>query len=184
MITQSEYEAAQRRAAAILRKTGVRLREDELARIAVADFGLGELLTCGAQILTLLDTEEIAVKLIVLFPAQTLPEHRHPPLGNYPGKAETLRCEWGEAYLYTPGVPAPEFRAEVPAHRRETYTVWNEHVLTPGEQVTLPPNQLHWFQGGPRGAVVWSFSSRAVDTQDVFTDPEIQRETVVGRDAS
>jgi D-lyxose ketol-isomerase len=163
----------------MLQNTGVRLREAELGGIAVADFGLGELSTSGGQILTLLDTEEIAVKLIVLFSGQTLPEHRHPPLGDYPGKAETLRCEWGEAYLYTSGAPTSEPKAEVPSHRRETYTVWHEQVLNPGDQVTLPPNQLHWFQGGVCGAVVWSFSSRAVDTQDIFTDPDIRRETVV-----
>ena len=184
MITRSEYGDAQRRAAVILRKTGIRLREDELARIAVADFGLGAVSTSGAQILTLLDTEEIAVKLIVLFSGQTLPEHRHPPLGDYPGKAETLRCEWGEVYLYTPGPPTSDPKAEVPSNRRDTYTVWNEHELTPGEQITLPPNQLHWFQGGPQGTVVWSFSSRAVDAQDIFTDPDIQRETVIVDSAS
>ena len=183
MITRSEYEAAQRRATDILRRTGISLHEDEFARISVADFGLGELSTSGAQILTLLDTDEVAVKLIVLFPGQTLPEHRHPPLGDYPGKAETLRCEWGKAYLYVPGAPTPEPRAEVPPHRRDTYTVWNAEVLNPGAQVTLPPNQRHWFQGGPRGAVVWSFSSRAADTEDIFTDPDVERETVVADDA-
>ena len=179
MITRSDYETAQRRAAAILRKTGVRLREYELARISVADFGLGELPVSGAQILTLLDTEEIAVKMIVLFPGQTLPEHRHPPLGEYPGKAETLRCEWGTAYLYTPGAPTSDPQAKVPEHRHNSYTVWNEHILHPGDQITLPPNQLHWFQGGPQSAVVWSFSSRAVDTEDIFTDPDIERETII-----
>jgi D-lyxose ketol-isomerase len=184
VLTRSDYEAAQRRAAVMLRNTGISLREVELDRIAVADFGLGELSTSGGQILTLLDTEETAVKLIVLFPDQTLPEHRHPPLGDYPGKAETLRCEWGEVYLYTPGTPTPEPKAEIPPHRRETYTVWNEQVLNPGGQVTLPPNQLHWFQGGTYGAVVWSFSSRAVDTQDIFTDSDIQRETVIVDEAS
>jgi hypothetical protein len=27
--------------------------------------------------------------------------------------------------------------------------------------------------------VVWSFSSRAVDTEDIFTDPDIERETII-----
>ena len=179
MITRSEYEVAQRRAARLLRNSGVALRESELRDIAVADFGLGELSESGAQILTLLDTPEIAVKLIALFPGQVLPEHRHPALGDYPGKAETLRCAWGEVYLLTEGEPTPDPEAQPPAHRRGTYTVWHEVVLRPGDQVTLPPNVLHWFQAGPNGCVVWSFSSRATDVQDVFTDPEIQRETVV-----
>ncbi len=179
MLTQTEYEAAQRRAADLLRKTGVVLTETELADIRVADFGLSELAQSGGQILTLVDTREIAVKLIALFPGQTLPEHRHPPLGDYPGKAETLRCEWGALYLYAEGLPTPTPRGTPPAHRRHTYTVWHESVLAPGDQSTMPPNTLHWFQAGPEGAVVWSFSSRATDVQDIFTDPDIRRETVV-----
>jgi D-lyxose ketol-isomerase len=179
VITRTEYEAAQRRAASLLKRTGVVLRETELEEIAVADFGLGELEQSGAQILTLLDTPEIAVKLIALWAHQTLPEHRHPALGDYPGKAETLRCEWGEIYLLTAGDPTPDPKGHPPAHRRETYTVWHEAVMRPGDQVTLPPNVLHWFQAGPAGGVVWSFSSQATDAQDVFSDPEIERETVV-----
>jgi D-lyxose ketol-isomerase len=179
LITRAEVEAAQARAAGLLRRTGVALRPDELEQIAVADFGLGELETTGAQILTLLDTAEIAVKLIALFPGQTLPEHRHPPLGDYRGKAETLRCEWGEVRLYMEGEPEDAPRGRPPASRGNTYTVWREVILLPGEQITLPPDTLHWFQPGPEGAVVWSFSSRAVDVQDVFTDGEIRRTTVV-----
>ncbi|MGC9349854.1 MAG: D-lyxose/D-mannose family sugar isomerase [Anaerolineae bacterium] len=179
MITRTEYEEAQRRAASLLRNSGVALRESELQDIAVADFGLGALDQSGAQILTLLDTPEIAVKLIALFASQTLPEHRHPALGDYPGKSETLRCEWGEVYLLTEGDPTPEPKAHPPSDRRDTYTVWHEVVLRPGDQVTLPPNVWHWFQAGPTGGVVWSFSSRATDVQDIFTDPEIERETIV-----
>lgn len=196
MITRTAYREAQRRAAMLLQETGVALRDDELATIAVADFGLGELDQTGAQILTLLDTAEVAVKLIALFRDQTLPEHRHPRLGDYPGKAETLRCEWGAVYVYTPspsdidptgnrdgaaaGVqPTSEPKGHPPVHRRATYTVWHETILQPGDQITLAPDTLHWFQAGPEGCVVWSFSSRAVDVQDVFTDPEIERVTHV-----
>ena len=179
MLTRVEYEAAQRCAAELLKKTSLTLTDDELAQIKVADFGLGELEQSGGQILTLVDTREIAVKLIAMFPGQTLPEHRHPPLGDYPGKAETIRCEWGVFYLYAEGESAPNPQGVPPVRRRETYTVWHEYVLHPGDQVTLPPNTWHWFQGGSKGAVVWSFSSRATDVQDEFTDPDIRRETVV-----
>ncbi len=183
MITRTEYEAAQAQAAALFLRTGIAVRQAELDQIAVADFGLGELEQTGAQILTLLDTAEIAVKLIALFPGQTLPEHRHPPLGDYPGKAETLRCEWGEVRLYVDPGPSGGLEdgasGRPPVHRRDTYTVWKEVILLPGEQMTLQPDTLHWFQPGPEGCVVWSFSSRAVDVQDVFTDREITRETVV-----
>ena len=179
MITCAAYREAQSRAADLLRMTGLALRAEELIGIAVADFGLGKLAETGAQILTLLDTPEIAVKLIALLPSQTLPQHKHPPLGTYPGKAETLRGEWGVVYLYTEGEPTPHPVAQPPVARGDTYTVWHEIVLHPGDQVTLPPVTWHWFQAGPEGGVVWSFSSRAVDVQDVFADPEIQRETVI-----
>jgi D-lyxose ketol-isomerase len=32
--------------------------------------------------------------------------------------------------------------------------VWNEIVLMPGDQFTIPRNTLHWFQSGDEGAVV------------------------------
>jgi len=179
MITPSELELARGRAARMLERAGVVARPDELETIEVADFGLSELEQTGIQILTLVDTEKIAAKVLVSFPYQTEPEHRHPRLGDYPGKEETIRCQWGELYLYGPGAPSPDPKGRPPEHRRHTYTVWHEYVLRPGDQVTFPPDVPHWFQGGPEGAVFWSFSTKAVDVADVFTDPNVRRETVV-----
>jgi len=179
MITPSELELARGRAARMLERAGVVARPDELETIEVADFGMSELEQTGIQILTLVDTEKIAAKVLVSFPYQTEPEHRHPRLGDYPGKEETIRCQWGELYLYGPGAPSPDPKGRPPEHRRHTYTVWHEYVLRPGDQVTFPPDVPHWFQGGPEGAVFWSFSTKAVDVADVFTDPNVRRETVV-----
>ena len=55
------------------------------------------------------------------------------------------------------------------------YTVYHEIRLLPGEQYTLKPNTLHWFQGGPEGAVVSEFSTTSRDELDIFTDPRIRR---------
>lgn len=63
-------------------------------------------------------------------------------------------------------------------HRRH-YTIWHEITLHPGEQYTIPPNTLHWFQGGPEGAIVSEFSTHSDDASDIFTDSEIRREPVV-----
>ena len=52
-------------------------------------------------------------------------------------------------------------------------------MLGPGEQFTIPPDTLHSFTAGPEGAVVSEFSSTSRDDLDVFTDPEVRRETVV-----
>ena len=57
--------------------------------------------------------------------------------------------------------------------------MWREVVLNPGDQYTLGPDTLHWFQAGPDGAVLSEFSTRSLDEKDVFTDPEIARITKV-----
>jgi D-lyxose ketol-isomerase len=179
MIKRAQLELARKRAAEMLERAGIVARQDELEQIEVADMGLGELEQSGVQILTLVDTDKIAAKVLVSFPYQTEPEHRHPRLGDYEGKEETIRCQWGELYLYGPGESTPNPKGRPPEHRRHTYTVWHEYNLCPGDQVTFPPNTPHWFQGGPEGAVFWSFSTKAVDVEDVFTDPDVRRVTVV-----
>lgn len=179
MITRQEYEAIRQRAATLLAKSGVHVADNEIEQMEVADFGLSEIEISGAQIVTLVDTDQIAAKLLIMLPEQTEPEHKHVPLGDYPGKEETIRCEWGTCYLYGPGEPTPNPKGHPPAHRRETYTVWHETILHPGEQLTFQPNTPHWFQGGPKGCVIWSFSTKAIDVQDIFTDSNVQRQTIV-----
>lgn len=179
MITREEYENARRRATELIVRAGVLARTDELERIEVVDLGLGELERTGLQILTMVNTGEVGVKVLTLLPHQAFAQHKHPPLGDYPGKEETFRCQWGELYLYTPGEPTSDPKAHPPEHRKHTYTVWHETILHPGDQLTSPPNTFHWFQAGPDGAVVWSFSSRSTDVQDAFTDPDVSRRTVI-----
>jgi len=71
----------------------------------------------------------------------------------------------------------------LPAGREQTYTVRHEVVPHPGEQYTIPPDTLYWFQAGDEGAVVSEFSTQSRDEFDIFTDPQIRRATVVGADA-
>jgi D-lyxose ketol-isomerase len=179
MITRSEYEKIRKEVAEILLQSGVVVKPAEIEAMEVADFGLSEIRQSGAQIVTILNTDVIAVKLLVMLPNQTEPEHTHPKVDAYAGKEETVRCEWGELYLYGPGDPTPNPKGQPPDHRKQTYTVYREYILKPGDQITLPPNTPHWFQGGPCGAVFWSFSTKVIDSQDLFTDPEIQRETII-----
>jgi D-lyxose ketol-isomerase len=51
--------------------------------------------------------------------------------------------------------------------------------LNPGDQYTLTPDTLHWFQAGEKGAIVSEFSTRSRDESDIFTDPDIARITKV-----
>jgi D-lyxose ketol-isomerase len=179
VITQSDHERLKRQSQLLLKCAGIAVTAAELEGMDVADFGLGEVTVSGAQILNLLDTPQLAVRLIVLLPHQTEPEHTHVAQQGYVGKYETLRCAYGCAYVYSPGPPTPEPQATPPAHRRHTYTVFHETILSPGQQCSFAPNTPHWFQGGAAGAVLWSFSTQATDNRDVFTDPDIVRKTVV-----
>lgn len=119
-------------------------------------------------------------KEMVLLPGQTCPQHTHVPFGDYPGKEETFRCRWGQVYLYVAGEPASPIRAQVPETGKDSYTVFHEIVLKPGQQYTLTPNTPHWFQGGPEGAVVSEFSTTSYDEYDVFADPDIRRIPEIG----
>ena len=112
-----------------------------------------------------------------MLPRQTCPEHWHPTINGRPGKEETFRCRWGEVYIYVSGEATPERKANPPAGREATYTVWHEIVLRPGEQYTLSPDTRHWFQAGDQGAVVSEFSTTSTDEADRFEDPEIARFT-------
>lgn len=175
MITKSEFERARRRTLEYFEKAGIIISEEEIGRIEVADFGLGELDHTGLEILTYVNTERCCAKELVLFPGQTCPEHRHPDVGGNPGKEETFRCRWGIVYLYVSGIAEPNMKCKPPKQTPGAYTVSHEIVLKPGEQYTLVPNTLHWFQAGPEGAVVSEFSTRSMDEADIFSDTDIKR---------
>lgn len=181
MLTQEQVEAAQARAREVLARAGIVLTPEESADIEVADFGLDELEAIGLQLITYVNTERVCAKELILFPRQTCPEHRHPPVGGRPGKEETFRCRWGTVYLYVAGEPISRAAAKArpPLGREHTYTVWHEITLAPGEQHTIPPDTLHWFQAGPDGAVVSEFSTTSRDEFDIFTDLEIRRLPVI-----
>jgi D-lyxose ketol-isomerase len=146
---------ARERAAAMLADAGVVLTPAERESIEVADFGLGQLDEIGLQLVVYVNTERVCAKELVLFPGQTCPEHRHPPVDGGPGKEETFRCRRGAVHLHVDGA--------------------GEIVLRPGDQYTIPPDTLHWFRAGEAGAVVSEFSTQSRDELDVFSDPRIVR---------
>ena len=158
MITRDEQRAAQAYAVAELEACGIVLTDAERDGIEVADFGLSRLREQGLIVLVYVNTDRYCAKELVLYPGQTCPEHRHPPFDGTPGKEETFRCRRGLVTLWVDG---------------------RELVLRPGEQFTIPPDTVHSFTAGPDGAVISEFSSTSRDDLDVFTDPEVRRETVV-----
>ncbi len=77
MITKEVYFRARKEAAACIKAAGIVLSDQEIEKMDVADFGLGNLAVEGAQIVSLIDTDKIAMRVIALFPGQTEPEHWH-----------------------------------------------------------------------------------------------------------
>ncbi len=159
MITREEQRQAQVYAAEQLAAAGIAVTGAERDAIEVADFGLSRLHEQGVMVLVYVNTERYCAKELVLYPGQECPEHRHPPFDGSPGKEETFRCRRGLVTLNVDG---------------------RELVLRPGDQHTIPPDTLHSFRAGPDGAVVSEFSSTSRDELDVFSNPDVQRETVVG----
>ncbi|MDD5707544.1 MAG: D-lyxose/D-mannose family sugar isomerase [Kiritimatiellae bacterium] len=180
MLTGQEIERRKQQSRELFAKAGIVLTKAEEGRIEIADFGLSDFEHTGLGVLVYVSTERCSAKELTLLPRQTCPEHRHPPIdAANPGKEETFRCRWGEVRIYVQGAATPNPKATPPPGREAWYTVWHEIVLKPGEQYTLQPNTLHWFQSGPQGAVVSEFSTRNLDEHDIFTDPDISRFTKV-----
>lgn len=173
------YESARQSALGYFEKAAIMLTDAEKAQVEVADFGLNDLERTGLEIVTYLNTERCCAKELVLFPHQTCPEHRHPDIAGKPGKEETFRCRYGQVSLFVAGEPTKNPACRPPRGDEAYYTVFHEIRLLPGEQYTLMPNSLHWFQGGPEGAVVSEFSTTSRDEADIFTDPRIMRLPVV-----
>lgn len=184
MLTTAQFDRARKHTAEMLRKAEIVLTQEEIERIEVADFGLSDLERLGLQLITYINTERVCAKDLVLFPGQTCPEHRHPPVDSDPGKEETFRCRQGLVYVYLEGPPTASLQATIPADKAATFTVFQEFVLHPGEQVTIPPDTLHWFQAGPEGTVVSEFSTQSRDEFDIFTDPTVERTTIVSDEVS
>jgi D-lyxose ketol-isomerase len=175
LLTHESIQQYRMQALIMCQRAGIVLIEAEKEQIEIADFGLGQFEQTGLAVFTYVNTKRCCAKELVMWPRQTCPEHRHPPVRSDPGKEETFRCRWGEIYLYVPGSRILTPHSAVPPGREKSYTVWHEIHLMPGEQYTLQPNTLHWFQAGASGAVVSEFSTHSTDESDVFTDPEIVR---------
>jgi len=154
---------------------GIALTSSERKNIEVTDFGLDNVEKTGLQLVTYINTERVCGKEMVLLPHQTCPEHMHPDAGEDLGKEETFRCRKGKVYLYVEGEETKNRKANPPKGDEVYYTVYHEIVLKEGEQYTIYPSTLHWFQGGKNGAVVSEFSTKSTDGSDIFTDPRIKR---------
>lgn len=75
-------------------KAGIVLTDEEVDQIQLMDYGLGKERKVGLQLFVYVNTDRYCSKELVLFPGQTCPEHRHPPVDGQEGKQETFRCRY------------------------------------------------------------------------------------------
>lgn len=179
MITSKQRDNAVQQALALFEKAHIAITDAEAASIEVADFGLSMLDQIGLQLLIYVNTPRVCGKEMALMPHQTCPEHRHPDIDGQLGKEETFRCRWGTCYLFVYDEDCTQESALAPKARRPYFTSWKKITLNPGEQYTIYPGTLHWFTSGDEGAVISEFSTMSRDEYDIFTDPDIQRATIV-----
>ena len=173
MLTKSDYEKFSREAEKYLDKAGIAITDEERGRIEVAEYELGCIEKVGLELVVYVNTDRCCAKELVLLPGQTCPEHRHPEIDGEEGKEETFRCRYGKVYLYVEGEGNDNIKGKLPEGMEEYFTCRKEIVLNPGEQYTIMPNTLHWFQAGEEGAVVSEFSTKSRDEYDIYTDPRI-----------
>ena len=179
MLTKDQVRAYQERAAEMFANAGIYIQDAEKPQIEIADFNLNQFEQTGLSVLIYVNTDRCCAKELAMSPRQTCPQHVHPTIDGRPGKEETFRCRWGTVYLYVPGDAASNPRSKPPAGREDTYDIFHEIILKPGDQYTLDPDTWHWFQAGEEGAVVSEFSTSSTDEADVFTDQDIQRATKI-----
>lgn len=170
---RSQIIEGKRRASPLFRRCGVPLAEAEIESMEVGDFGLNNWPDEGAQIVTLVGTDRVGLKLICLLPGQVLPEHWHTADGGELGKEETLRVLSGELLLYLPGGALGDER--VPDGKAAYYRCRDERPMRAPDQITLIPDTPHWMRGGEGGCVLVSISSAATCARDPFSDPGVTR---------
>src|SRR5258708_8535390 len=105
MLTREKLMQARARAREYLDRAGIVLTPEEGEEIEVADFGLNELEVTGLELVVYVNTERVCAKELVLFPAQTCPQHRHPPIPNQPTQDQTSPLPWAPLSRHLPRKP-------------------------------------------------------------------------------
>ncbi len=175
---QKEKDDIQKETLATLKKfkNQCPLTEDDLSKLEFVDFGLKNIRVEGLQLITLQEAQQFCVRVLIMLPNQTEPEHWHPPFDDTIGKEELLRVVAGQLRVYTQGEETLK-EGFIVSGKEHCYTARCEHILNPAEQIFFAPGKdgKHWFQGGKDGAIVLCLAGKTKDKADYFTDPNIIR---------
>lgn len=160
-----------KKAMLLLKNSKFPITKKEMSLAEVNDFGLKNLDEEGFVLIDLLRTDFVRMNLIILLPNQTLPMHKHPLYNGSKGKEETIRVLYGNTKIYVEG-ECNNSKIIIPKNKNSYYSARHEIALEKGEQFSIPPNIMHWFQAGSEGSVNLAFQNRVDENQNIFYDPE------------
>ena len=160
--------------------SGFGVTDDELTQIDIIDFGLGNFAAEGVATIDLVNTAGLRIKLMVMLPGQSLPQHTHPPYTHHAGKEETIRVIYGQLLIYIDGADTMA-KGTVPPGKENCYILRDELGLNGTDQVYLAPGRAHWFQAGRSGAVSLAFYTQADDRYNKWADPAVKGVVTINR---
>lgn len=145
----------------------------------MADFGVGHFTEVGVGGMFWVNNQKDNYTSLEMFllPGQMIPEHWHValPAENVPVKMESWHVRWGSTYTYGEGEPTEKLAVKIPECEQKYVTVRHEKALQLGEVTGLTrPEQKHWQQAGPEGAIVTETSTFHSGAAVRFTDPRIK----------
>ena len=152
-----------------------RLRKE----IWVSDFGLGHFTEVGLGGMFWVNNQKDNYTSLDFFllPGQMIPEHWHVPLPaeNVPVKMESWHVRGGSTFTYGEGEPTEKLAVKIAECEQKYVTVRHEKALQLGDVAGLTrPEQKHWQQAGPAGAIVTETSTFHSGAAVRFTDPRIK----------
>jgi D-lyxose ketol-isomerase len=145
----------------------------------VSDFALGRFTEVGLGCMAWVNNQKDNYTSLDIFllPGQMIPEHWHVALPDekVPVKMESWHVRWGSTYTYGEGEPAAKLAVKVPDCEEKYVTVRHEKALKLGEVTGLTrPEEKHWQQAGPAGAIITETSTFHSGAAVRFSDPRIK----------
>ena len=164
---------------AMLRAANYPISENLKQNMWVADFGLGRFAEVGLGGMFWVNNQQDNYTSLEMFllPDQMIPEHWHVPLPDQkvPVKMESWHVRWGSTYTYGGGEPTAKLAVKIPESEAEFVTVRKEKMLKVGEVTGITkPEEKHWQQAGPQGAIITETSTFHSGAAVRFTNPKIK----------
>lgn len=172
-----DEEAAKRVYLDFLRGAGYPVNDTIAKKLWVSDFGLGRFTSAGLGVIVWWGDEKYNFSGLdaFLLPGQIIPEHWHVKLRNIPEKMEAWLVRHGEIYGYAEGDPTMDMKAKLADADAAGVTVKHERILRVGDVAGIArPEEKHWMQAGPQGAIFTEFSTFHTGEAVKFTDGKIK----------